>query len=140
MNIKFNDKALMLSLDRTIKKMPQKIDKALALTAQQGINLILDRTESGRGISAPFKAYSEKYAKFRAQRGRRISPVDLNFTGRMLSSMSTKRISRGVQRISFNRAEESRKAFFNNQTRRFFGFNQAEKTRLSSIFKSQMKL
>lgn len=140
MNIKFDDKALLLSLDRKVKKMPQMIDRALSLTAQQGINIILDRTAVGKGINTPFKPYNEKYAKFRAQRGRQIAPVDLNFTGRMLASMSAKRIRKGVQRISFNRAEEARKALFNNQTRRFFGFNQSEKSRLSKIFKGQMKI
>lgn len=148
MNIKFNDKALLLSLDRKVKKMPQMIDRALSLTAQQGINIILDRTAAGKGINAPFQPYNDKYAKFRAQRGRQIAPVDLNFTGRMLASMSTQRIRRGVQRISFNRAEEARKAYFHNVTgagkgrvtRKFFGFNQAEKSRLSKIFKGQMKI
>jgi len=112
----------------------------------QGINMIQDRTESGRGYLGAFRPYSPAYAKFRGNRGRKISPVDLNFTGRMLSSMATRKVSRGVQEIYFTRAEEARKAYFHNVTgagkgritRKFFGFNQNEKSMLGKFFKSRL--
>ena len=140
MKIKFDDKPLILSLDRKLKKMPQNIDRALAITAQQGLNMILARTAKGKGTNFPFKSYSDKYARFRAQKGRKIAPVDLNFTGRMLGSLTTERVRSGVQRIKFSRAEESRKAYFNNQTRPFFGFNQREKAFLGKFFRSKLAI
>jgi hypothetical protein len=138
MKINIKDNALRLDIDRRLKALPQNIDRALAITAQQGVNIILDRTERGKGINSVFTPYTEKYAKFRQQRGRKIFPVDLNFTGRMLGSMTTERVRSGVQRIKFSRAEESRKAYFNNQKRPFFGFSQSEKAILAKFFRSKL--
>lgn len=133
-------------LNDTVKKLPAEIDKALAATAMQGINIIQDRTEAGRGYLGAFRPYSPAYAKFRGNRGRQITPVNLNFTGRMLSAVATRKVSRGVQEIYFTRAEEARKAYFHNVTgagkgrivRPFFGFNQKEKSMLGKFFKSRL--
>lgn len=138
MKINVKDSALRIDLDRRLKALPKNIDRALAITAQQGVNIILDRTEKGEGINFRFAPYTDKYAKFRQQRGRQVFPVDLNFTGRMLGSMTTERVRSGVQRIKFGRAEESRKAYFNNQKRPFFGFNQREKVLLGKFFRSKL--
>ena len=64
----------------------------------------------------------------------------------MLSSMAARRVTRGVQEIYFTRAEEARKAYFHNVTgagkgritRKFFGFNQNEKSMLGKFFKSRL--
>lgn len=133
-------------LDKTVKALPAEIDKALATTALHGINVIQDRTESGRGYMGAFRPYSPNYAKFRAAKGRQITPVNLNFTGRMLSAISTRKVRRGVQEIYFTRAEEARKAYFHNVsgagkgriTRKFFGFNENEKSMLGKFFKSRL--
>lgn len=133
-------------LDNTVKALPAEIDKALAITAMHGINMIQDRTESGRGYDGIFRPYSPAYAKFRSVKGRQITPVNLNFTGRMLSAIASRRVSRGVQEIYFTRAEEARKAYFHNVTgagkgritRRFFGFNETEKSKLRQFFKSRL--
>jgi len=146
MKVAFDATRVTGLLDKTVKKLPAEVDKALAATAMQGINMIQDRTESGRGYLGAFRPYSPAYAKFRGNRGRKISPVDLNFTGRMLSSMATRKVSRGVQEIYFTRAEEARKAYFHNVTgagkgritRKFFGFNQNEKSMLGKFFKSRL--
>lgn len=122
-------------LDRNIKALPAQIDQALSMTAQQGINIILNRTEKGIGYKSNFASYSPAYAKFRAKKGRKTKPVDLMFSGRMLSSMSSRRVAKGVQEIYFDRATESRKAFFNNQKRPFFGFNQIEQNSLRKFFR-----
>ena len=146
MKVAFDATRVTALLDRSVKALPAEIDKALAMTAMQGINMIEDRTESGRGYLGAFRPYSESYAKFRSNRGRQVSPVNLNFTGRMLSSMATRRVSRGVQEIYFTRAEEARKAYFHNVTgagkgritRKFFGFNENEQNRLRQFFKSRL--
>jgi len=140
MKIKVNDASLRLDLDRKIKYLPAQIDRALAITAQQGVNMILDRTRKGKGINFPFKPYSDKYAKFRSQKGRQVFPVNLNFSGRMLGAMATQRVRQSFQKIYFDRAEESRKAYFNNQIRPFFGFNDREKAFLGKFFRSRLSL
>lgn len=146
MKVSVNANRVTALLDRTVKALPAEIDKALVVTALHGINMIEDRTESGRGYDGVFLPYSDAYAKFRSKKGRQVTPVNLNFTGRMLSSMAARRVSRGVQEIYFTRAEEARKAFFHNvtgigkgrTTRRFFGFNQTEKSKLRKFFKSRL--
>ena len=106
-----------------------------------GINIILERTDKGKQIGgADFDGYSEKYAKFRAKRGRQIAPVDLTFTGAMLGSMSNRSLRVGRQRLYFDRATEAQKAFHNNKTRPFFGFSAREKTRLKNVFKRSLQL
>ena len=146
MKVEFNATRVTALLDRTVKALPAEIDKALAVTAMQGINIIENRTSQGKGYLGAFRPYSDSYAKFRANRGRNINPVDLNFTGRMLGSMATRKLSRGVQEIYFTRAEEARKAYFHNVTgagkgritRKFFGFNQNEQNKLRQFFKSRL--
>jgi len=146
MNVRFDANRVTALLDKTVKALPAEVDKALAATAMQGINMIQDRTESGKGYLGVFRPYSTAYAKFRGNRGRQITPVNLNFTGRMLSSIASRRVSRGVQEIYFTRAEEARKAYFHNVTgagkgrvtRKFFGFNQTEKSMLGKFFKSRL--
>lgn len=122
-------------LDREIKATPKKIDRALSMTAQQGINVIVDRTEKGIGYKGAFAPYTPAYAKFRAKKGRKVAPVDLNFSGNMLSSIASRRVSKGVYEIYFTRAVEARKGAFNNIKRPFFGFNPKEKGNLSRFFR-----
>ena len=54
------------TLDNIIKKRGRKLfnstKKALSITAQKGVEIILDRTEKGIGIKGKFEPYSEKYA------------------------------------------------------------------------------
>ena len=116
------------------------IFKALSKTSQQGINVILDRTAKGKGIYAPFKRYSQKYAAFRAEKGRSINP-DLNFSGKMLGSIkSAVKTSDKLANIYFSRKSEAKKALGNNKTRPFFGFNEKEKLKLVKLFAKNFKL
>lgn len=129
-------------LERTLKKAPsdiqKQIQKSLLKTAQFGTQVILDRTEAGIGYKGKFKDYSPAYAKFRTKKGRQLTP-DLNFSGRMLGSIQQKNESRNVAKIYFGRAEEAKKAAFNNQLRPFFGFNSIEKDRLRRFFNKDFK-
>ena len=138
MRVQVDSSRVTVLLDKTIKTLPQEIDRALSVTALQGINIIQDRTAEGRGYKGGFAPYSQSYARFRQARGRQTSPVDLNFTGRMLGSMAKRKISRGVQEIYFTRATEARKARFNNRLRPFFGFNQVEKRTLGNVFRKAL--
>lgn len=110
------------------------ITKALSKTAQVGINIIQDRTAKGVDMNRQrFEPYSEKYALFRAKKGRTPVNVDLNFTGQMLGDMSLKANSKRAV-IYFLRGSEAKKAVHNNKTRPFFGFNRAEEKQLAKTF------
>ena len=135
-DITLNTKAFETRLKEIERTMPRDIDNALFATAQYGENIILARTKKGMGINGSFKAYTPKYALFRKAKGRG-SNVDLNFTGQMLNSM-TARKGRGFAEIKFTRATESRKAYWNNRSRPFFGFNMAEKSKLATFFAKRL--
>jgi hypothetical protein len=132
-NIKTNAKKVEKALKQKGKDVKQSLKRALSITAQQGINIIEDRTESGVGYKGgAFKGYSEKYAKFRSAKGRGKN-VDLQFSGRMLGSMTSKADSKRAK-IFFTRAAEAKKAAMNDKTRPFFGFNRQEEKQLAKTF------
>jgi hypothetical protein len=82
----------------------------------QGINIMIeDRTEKVEVIRAAL-LHIHLHTPSSELRKAESQPVDLNFSGRMLSHLcSSRRVAKGVQEIYFDRAEESRKAYFNNQ-------------------------
>jgi len=132
-SLKTNAKKVEKALKQKGKDINQSLKNALSITAQEGINIIEERTESGVGFKGgAFAKYSEKYAKFRKAKGRG-SKVDLQFTGRMLGSMTSK-ADRKKATIFFTRGEEAKKAAMNNKTRPFFGFNRKEERQLSKVF------
>ena len=110
------------------------IQKALFKTASIGVDIILNRTAKGDDINGQrFEPYSKKYAFFRAKKGRNPENVDLNFTGQMLGDMSIKVNSKRAE-IFFLRGTDAKKAFHNNKTREFFGFNRLEEKKLAKTF------
>jgi len=149
-SVKANTAKVELKLDEIMKTMPQKVERALSITAQQGINIILDRTEKGKGINGPFARYTPAYATRKAngwpatatQRAFSGDPsriVNLNLRGEMLASMTSK--AKGfTASIFFARATENNKAYWNSRKRPFFGFNAQEKRTLGKIFQKAFKL
>lgn len=111
----------------------RNLKKALSVTSQTGINIILDRTAKGSGINEPFKSYTPAYENFRSESGRGVTP-NLFFSGNMLGSM-TSQVTKNEGIIFFTRREESAKASKNNKTRPFFGFSEKEKAKLSDVFR-----
>ncbi len=137
-DIKTNAKKVQAALKKKGKDVGKSMKRALSITAQQGINIIEARTEDGVGYKGgAFKGYSEKYAKFRRDKGRGKN-VDLQFSGRMLGSMTSKADKRKAK-IFFTRAEEAKKAAMNDKTRPFFGFNRQEEKQLANVFFRNIK-
>lgn len=135
-NLTFNDNAIRDKFASIERDLPSQLDTALYATAQYGENIILDRTKRGIGVNGAFQPYSPKYAEFRRKKGRN-NRVDLNFTGQMLGSMTATK-NRGYAEIRFSRSTESKKAYFNNKRREFFGFNKDEKRRLVEFMKKRL--
>ena len=121
------------------KELSDSVKRALSVTAQVGLTIIEDRTAKGEQINGQdFAPYSEEYTWFRAKNGRSVSNVDLQFTGKMLASMSVKANS-SYATIFFTRAAEAKKAAMNNKTRPFFGFSRGEEERLGKVFFRYLK-
>ena len=154
-DLSIDTRRLQANLQKTQRQLPRGIKKALMQTAQFGTNIILDRTEQGFGYEGRFKSYS---AAYRAQKSKGWSSskasaknyrpafggdssgvVNLNVTGKMLASIKSKYVSKGVAEIYFSRANEAKKAAFNNELRPFFGFNVQEQNRLAKFFQGRFK-
>ena len=133
-----NAKQIERATKKRGKELSASVKKALSITAQTGINLIEDRTKDSVGYKGGiFKPYTEKYSAFRTQKGRGTTP-DLEFTGKMLGSM-TSRANKRQAEIFFTRAAEAKKAAMNNKSRPFFGFNDKEDKRLGQVFFRALK-
>ena len=135
--IKTNAKEIAKRVKKQGKELSASVKKALSITAQAGVNIILDRTKDGKGYKGNFEQYNSTYAAFRAGKGRGSVP-DLNFTGKMLGSMTTKASSKQAE-IFFRGATESGKAAGNDKKRPFFGFNNSEEEKLGRIFFRALK-
>ena len=137
--IVFDSTGIELRLTKIQRSLPQMIDRALIQTAIEGASLIADRTKSGVSYSGgAFKPYSSRYRLFRIKKGAKTSPVDLNLTGKMMGSMASSKVSRGVAKIYFTRGKEAKKAAFNDKMRPFFGFNRQEQGRLQNFFERRI--
>ena len=131
--IKTNVDKVAKNLDKQAKDIEKAMRRALSVTAQEGVNIIEKRTARGVGFKGgEFEPYTKEYADYRKSKRRGVKP-NLEFTGEMLGSMTTKANSREAN-IFFTRATESKKAAMNNKTRPFFGFNKKEKQQLTDIF------
>jgi|TARA_B110000259_G_scaffold111830_1_gene127733 hypothetical protein len=137
-NIKSNAKEVSKRIGKKGKELSASIKRALSITAQSGINIIEARTSKGVGFKGgKFKDYTPIYAAFRASKGRGNNP-DLQFTGQMLSSMTSRASSKQAE-IFFTRATESKKAAMNNKSRPFFGFSRKEEKQLGEVFFRALK-
>lgn len=137
-NITTNADKIERALKKKGKDIGASFKKALSITAQEGVNIIENRTADGVGYKdGAFVRYTEKYREFRESRGRGDKP-DLNFTGKMLGSMTTK-ANRREANIFFTRAAEAKKAAMNNKTRPFFGFSKTEEKQLGKVFFRHIK-
>lgn len=132
-----NAKEIARRVGKKGKELSASVKRALLITAQEGVNVIQDRTAKGVGYKGMFASYTPEYALFRSGKGRSTKP-DLNFTGQMLGSMSVRANSKQAE-IFFSRATESKKAAMNDKKRPFFGFNDQEEKQLGKIFFKALK-
>lgn len=128
------------TLDKIVKRRSRKLlgstKKALSLTAQKGVEIILDRTEKGVGFKGKFQPYSKKYFLQKSKKDK-TGIVNLMMTGQMLGAMTTK-ANRKQAEIFFVGREQNKKATFNNIKRPFMGFNKREEKRLAKVFERHL--
>lgn len=138
-----NAKEIGKRIKKKGKALSASVKRALSITAQAGVNIIQARTSKGDGFKGgKFEGYSTKgknggYAGFRERKGRGLTP-DLQFTGNMLGSMTTKASSKQAE-IFFRGATESGKAAMNDKKRPFFGFSSSEEEKLGKILFRALK-
>ena len=148
MGLTINDKGLEKRLAQLERTIPAKIDKALAKAAIDGVAIIKNHAEDGRGYKGTFKKYSNSYAQAKSQgwtktatrsafSGDPSGKVNLMVTGNMLSALSTKK-GRKKATIYFTRAAEAKKAAFNNRVRPFMGFSRADRRKLRDRFAKEL--
>lgn len=132
------------------------IDRAIGRVGTLGKQIILQRTEKGRGIDGPFKPYSGSltkgfwkgdknkkgsgYLAYRKYELQKDNPkkVNLNATGQMLRSVQVRQADSRTANIYFDNPDAAKKAAFNDKTRPFFGFNRREENRLVALFRKEM--
>lgn len=119
------------------KELRGSVKSALLKTALHGINIIEDRTADNRGLKGRFPKYSPKYLEFRKSKGRGKN-VDLQFTGKMLGSMSAISTNSYAE-IYFMRATEAKKASGVGKKRPFFGFSRKERSNLAEVLFKALK-
>lgn len=132
-----NLKGISKKISNQGKELKGSVKSALLKTALLGINIIEDRTAENRGLKGRFPKYSQKYLEFREKNGRGKN-VDLQFTGKMLSSMSAISTSRYAE-IYFIRGTEAKKAAGVGKKRPFFGFSRKERHRLAEFLFKALK-
>tara|TARA_R110000796_G_C14205890_1_gene392519 strand:- start:36 stop:455 length:420 start_codon:yes stop_codon:yes gene_type:complete len=132
-----NLKGISKKVSNQGKELKGSVKSALLKTALHGINIIEDRTAENRGLKGRFPKYSQKYLEFRESKGRGKN-VDLQFTGKMLGSMSAISTSRYAE-IYFMRGAEAQKAAGVGKKRPFFGFSRKERHRLAEFLFKALK-
>lgn len=140
MNITLGSAKLTARLKGLEQNLPKMIDEALEITASEGARNIIERGKKGKGYLGKFAPYSPAYAKIRQKKGRQVSYVDLNDTGNMWGALSATMEKRGLAKIYFLDSISNKKAYFNNKTRPFFGFNRKDRKDLAKYFQAQIKL
>jgi len=86
---------------------------------------IITRTQRGKDVKlSSFEPYSKAYEEKKAKSGRGYT-VNLTNKGHMLHAISSKKILNGM-RFYFNASSETKKASWNNKTRKFFGIDRVQ--------------
>jgi len=159
----FNTIKLSKKFKNIKNKFPNAIKKALANVSAFQIKNIRTRTERGISVNGSrFKPYSRKpyffnigteggtpvyksfqggYAEFRRFKGRQSSYPDLNFSGQMFSSLTSK-ITASKGTLFFRQASANKKAFFHDKAgagkgkvvRPFFAINNTEANKIGQLF------
>jgi hypothetical protein len=120
-------------LERLSNNIKRAIPKSLNRAGEKTKELIINRTAKGVGLNGAFKKYNKSYRDFRSAKGRSTKP-DLNFSGRMLSSIDVERRSTNKVIVGFKRKEEEKKAKFNQKSRPFFGVKTSEMGQIETAF------
>jgi hypothetical protein len=135
------------SLTTKLKKIPPGLFSR-SLMAKIGAYVVAAiklRTKDGVDVNEKrFKPYSAGHRKRRAAIGLPTGNVDLYFSGLMMSSLTHEVVdSKQVRAFFMNTADEQgvsspSKAFFNDQTRNFFGVSKKDIKGIESVVQKRL--
>lgn len=125
-------------LSGLIKSIDAKTKKAIARAVSGFTKSLKERTQNGTGLKGGFKSYSAEYKKYKISKQKDPFKVNLRDSGSMMLSL-TSRISGNAGYVYFNGGENNKKAYFNNQTRPFFGVVKKEQKEIDEIFTRYLK-
>jgi len=126
--LKLLSKENQLVFDGILASIQKKVKESLAKTGGSVVLMIRMRTEKGKDVNGQkFKPYSKQYTEFRKLTGRKINPVNLTFTGKMLGSMIPI-VSDNSVVVKFSRDSEEKKAAAHN-------FGAKRKSRALGVFR-----
>ena len=163
-----NSNEVKASFKNASKSLKSKIQRGLAKASAYEISAIKDRTFKGRdvfgsnfvpysrksyffntapeGATPKYKTFQGGYAEYRRYKGRQSGFVDLNFTGQMFSSL-TSRIVPSKGTLFFRQAQENKKAYYHDEAgagktkvrRQFFSISKKEEVNIQKIFEDVIK-
>ena len=118
-----------------------------AKIAQEIVDLIVDRTESGKSVhNRSLRSYDEDYAESDefAAFGKSESEVNMTLTGNMLNDIIDTSKDPNEIKISFRKDINHKKAFNHNtgdtvKKREFFGVNKSDLKEIVSKYKKELK-
>lgn len=113
---------------------------------ERGVNLamgqMLIRTSKGKSVDgSTFQKYSKQYEKKRKKRQLPVNRVDHMFTGKMLQSITARKVFRSVKRVVvfiFPSAAEKEKVRYTDKLRNWFGLSKKEKETIISEVKTTL--
>jgi len=126
-----NAKQVIRKIDRFEDRFARIVDKGIKQAGFQLLDIIRTKTQKGIDFKGrPFAPYSEGYLKHLQKIGY-PTKVDLHYSGDMMGSLTPnealKKTGKFKVTLGFSRAEERKKALFNQvlgtPKREFFGFN-----------------
>ena len=85
-----------------------------------------------------FKPYTDGYKQKKSDSGRKISPPDLTWSGRMLNNMTGVFVGPGKSAVVFTKTEEANKAAGNMHKRNFFEIT--ESNEISKLIEVALEL
>lgn len=105
----------------------------LAKLINSSIQIRVQRNGEGTD-GKKMKPYSDKYSRYKQNKGRNVNFRDLTFSGNMWQSLTAEKFSSGA-RLFFNSAENVNKARGNQARTPFFGVGKKEKDIINSELK-----
>ena len=131
LKITSNQKKVSKNYKKFQSVLSRVIDKGVKQAGFQLLDIVRTKTQKGKDFNdRPFAQYSQSYLKQLNREGK-STKVDLFYTGRMMGSLTPssamKKTGKHKVTLGFSRAEERKKALFNqvlgNPKREFFNFN-----------------
>ena len=112
------------------KVVDRKVVSNLQKLGNEVITDVIVRTQHGKDINnRAFKKYSPSYKKAKAKSFG--TKVNLTRTGKMLNSITWKKIRNGIRVYIASKAERD-KAVGNQKTRKFMGLDRRQKERIAN--------